>query len=209
MAKIRSSSRAGMKRAKEYFKQKQPLNKQWHKSMAEGTEVTVPLIAALGNSAGFKRPLGDRTVSRDCSMQRQKQSHACQERLLFHRRLQNHSQKWNLRSLSDNRGGNTKGIGQHFNLFHLFSGGKFPHQAYNRAGITDGSRHGVVESTLSYQRCSALIDRTMLRNAEPSTPSQPCGPSGRRHGCCSQTHCRTCWGRKGKKKWLNWVEANI
>lgn len=31
------------------------------------------------------------------------------------------------------------------------------------------------------------------------TPWWPCGPSGRRHGCCSQTHCRT-WLRNKRKE---------
>lgn len=49
------------------------------------------------------------------------------KRLLFHRRLQYRSRAARNGSFPPfQTTGNTKGIGQQFNLFHLFSGGNFP-----------------------------------------------------------------------------------
>lgn len=44
-------------------------------------------------------------------------------------------------------------------IFSICSPGEFPPIRHARAGITDGNRHGVVESTLSCQRCSVPIKR--------------------------------------------------
>lgn len=84
------------------------------------------VIGALGYSVVLKLELGENLLIPEMTpCKDQNKVTRVTKRLLFHCRLLKHSQKWNLHSLSDNRG-NTKGIGQQFNLFHLFSGGSFP-----------------------------------------------------------------------------------